>query len=139
AQRQGVARLDARTRAVLHPVALLQSLRAEDVALLAVHVVEQRDAGGPVRVVLDVRDLGRDPVLVVPPEVDQPVGALVPTALVPGGDPPVDVPAALAVQRADQRLLRLTPGGLGGVGAAGAAPTWGGRLVLTDCHLLLLN
>jgi hypothetical protein len=117
----------------------VQALRRQDVALLAVHVVEQRDARGAVRVVLDVRDLGRHAVLVVPPEVDQPVGALVPAALVPDGDPPVNVPAALAVQRADQRLLWLTPGDLGEVGAAGAAPTWGGRLVLTDCHLLLLN
>src|ERR1700733_6683220 len=138
-QRQGVARLDVGARAVLHPVPLLQSLRAEDVALLAVHVVEQRDARGAVRVVLDVRDLGRDTVLVVPPEVDQTVGALVTAALVPGGDPPVDVPAALAVQRADQRLLWLTPGDLGEVGAAGASPTWSGRLVLTDSHLRLLN
>src|SRR6201986_1134163 len=138
-QRQGVARLDVRARAVLHPVTLLQPLRAEDVALLAVHVVEQRDARGAVRVVLDVRDRGRDAILVVPPEVNQPVGALVPAALVPDGDPPVNVPAALAVQRADQRLLWLTPGDLGEVGAAGASPTWSGRLVLTDSPLRLLN
>src|SRR3984957_15305778 len=134
-QRQGVARLDVRAGAVLHPVALVQPLRSEDVPLLAVHVVEQRNAGGAVRVVLNVRDLRRDAVLVVPPEVDQPVGALVPAALMPGGDPAVHVPAALAVQRADQRLLRLTPGDLGEVGAAGAAPTRGGRLVFTDSHL----
>src|ERR1700722_1979136 len=138
-QRQRVAGLDVRPRAVLHAVTLLEPLRGQDVALLAVRVVQQRDARGAVGVVLDVRDLGRDAVLVVPPEVDQPVGALVAAALVPDGDPPVDVPAALAVQRADQRLLWLTPGDLGEVGAAGAAPSRGGRLVLTDCHLLLLN
>src|SRR5690606_9467417 len=63
AQRQVVARLDVRVRTRLDPVALLEVLRAEDVALLTVHVVEQRDAGGPVRVVLDVRDLGRHAVL----------------------------------------------------------------------------
>src|SRR6185437_4811115 len=138
-QRERVAGLDVGPRAVLHPVALLQALRGQDVALLAVHVVEQRDAGGAVRVVLDVRDLRRDAVLVVPTEVDQTVGTLVSAALVPGGDPPVDVTATLAVQRADQRLLRLAPGDLGEVGAAGAAPAWGGRLVLTDCHQLLLT
>src|SRR5215469_6490574 len=136
-QRQRVAGLDVGTGAVLHPVALLKPLRREDVALLAVRVVQQRDPRGAVRVVLDVRDLGRHAVLVVPPEVDQAVRALVPAALVPGGDPAVDVTAALAVQRDDQRLLRLAPGDLGEVGAAGAPPTWGGRLVLTDCHLLL--
>src|ERR1700722_10633532 len=134
-QRQRVAWLDVRAGAVLHPVALVQALRGEDVPLLAIQVVQQRDARGPVRVVLDVRDLRRNAVLVVPPEVDQPVGALVPAALMPGRDPAVHVPAALAVQRADQRLLRLTPGDLGEVGAAGAAPTRGGRLVFTDSHL----
>src|SRR5271163_2448139 len=77
-QRQRVARLDVRAGAVLHPVALVQPLRSEDVPLLAVQVVQQRDAGGAVRVVLDVRDLRRDAVLVVPTEVDQTVGALVP-------------------------------------------------------------
>src|SRR5215472_1025704 len=138
-QRQRVARLDVRAWTVLHPVALGQALGCEDVPLLAVHVVQQSDARRPVRVVLDVRDLGRNAVLVVSPEVDQPVGTLVPATLVPRGYPPVDVPAALAVQRADQRLFRLAPGDLGEVGAAGATPTGGGRLVLTDSHLRLLN
>src|ERR1700761_75522 len=138
-QRQGVARLDVGARAVLDPVALLEPLRGEDVALLAVRVVQQRDARGAVRVVLDVSDPGRHAVLVVAPEVDQPVGTLVPAALVPDGDPAVDVAATLAVQRADQRLLGLTPRDLGKVGAAGAAPAGGSRLVFTDSHLRLLN
>src|SRR3989304_775158 len=42
---------------------------SQDVALLAVGVVQQRDARAPIRVVLDVRHPGRDPVL-VPAEVD---------------------------------------------------------------------
>src|SRR6266702_2652912 len=56
--------------------------------------------GVPAKVVLNVRDLRRDAVLVRPPEVDQPVGALMPAALVPGGDPAVHVLAATRVQRA---------------------------------------
>ena len=60
------------------------------------------------RVVLDVRDLGVDAVLVVAMEVDHPVGALVATALVPGGDSAVRVTPAGAVQRTDQRLLRMS-------------------------------
>ena len=87
-------------------VALLEQSRREDVALLAVGVVQQRDPRGAVRVVLDVRDLGRHAVLVVPTEVDHPVGALVAAALVPRGDLARVVAAALVVQRADQRLLR---------------------------------
>src|SRR5690606_16908388 len=85
AQRQVVARLDVRGRAGLHHIALLELVRRDDVALLAVGVVQQRDASRPVRVVLDVRDLGRHAVLVVAPEVDQPVRPLVTATLVPGG------------------------------------------------------
>ena len=88
-------------------VALRESLRRNDVALLAVQEVQQCDVGGAVRVVLDVRDLGVDAVLVVATEVDHAVGALVPATLVTGGDPTVCVAAALAVQRANQRLLRM--------------------------------
>src|SRR6516165_1244146 len=46
-QRQRVAGLDVGARPVLHAVALRQALRRQDVALLAVQVVEQRDARGP--------------------------------------------------------------------------------------------
>ena len=38
----------------------LEPVRREDVALLAVRVVDQRDAGRPVRVVLDRGDLAGD-------------------------------------------------------------------------------
>src|SRR3954469_25898176 len=60
AQRQVVARLDVGRRTGLDAVALLEAGRTDDVALLAVGVVEQRDARGAVGVVLDVRHLGRD-------------------------------------------------------------------------------
>src|SRR5207344_1741350 len=93
----------------------------EDVALLAVGVVQQRDPRGPVRVVLDLCDLRRYTVLVVPAEIDHPVGALVPAAPVPGGDPPGVVPATGPRQRAQQRLLRLRSGDLDEVGDGGAA------------------
>src|SRR6266567_5718165 len=83
AQRQAVPRADVGARAVLHPVSLPQALRAQDVALLAVGVVQQRDPRGAVRVVLHVRHLGGHAVLVRAAEVDQPVGALVTGALVP--------------------------------------------------------
>src|SRR5207248_409631 len=86
AQRQAVARLDVGGRTVLDLVALLHTGRAEDVALLPVGVVQQRDARGAVGVVLDVRDLGRHAVFVGAPEVDHSVRPLVAAALVPGGD-----------------------------------------------------
>ena len=96
--------------------------------------MQQRDARGAVGVVLDVRDLGRHAVLVGPAEVDHPVGALVPAALVPRGDLPVDVAPAATVQRPDQRLLGMVAGDLGEVGDAGAAAARRRRLVLADSH-----
>src|SRR3954447_24572732 len=69
AQRQRVAGLDVGVGAGLDGVALLQAARRDDVALLAVGVVQQRDARGAVGVVLDVRDRGRHPVLVMATEV----------------------------------------------------------------------
>src|SRR3954447_7957893 len=134
AKRQAVPRLDVGRGTVLDPVALLEPVRRDDVALLAVGVVQQRDPRGAVRVVLDVRDLGRHAVLVVATEVDHPVGALVATALVTGRDPARVVAAALAVQRTDQRLLRLRARDLDEVGDARAAAGRCGRLVLADAH-----
>src|ERR1022692_3754949 len=135
AQRQAVTCLNVRARTVLYHVALAQAARRDDVALLAVRVVQQRDPRGPVRAVLDWRDFCRDTVLVGPPEVDYPVGALVPATLVPGRDPAMHIPAAPPVQRADQRLLRLAPGHFGEVRAARTPPARSRRLVLADGHV----
>src|SRR5690606_10603402 len=134
AQRQVVARLDVRGRAGLHHVALLEPVRRDDVALLAVGVVQQRDPGGPVRVVLDVRDLGGHAVLVGAPEVDQPVRPLVTATLVPGGDLARGVAAAGLAQRHQQRLLRSAAGDLGEVRHTRATATGGRRLVLANTH-----
>src|SRR3954468_24519359 len=134
AQRQVVARLDVGRGAALDRVALLQLRRGDDVALLPVGEVQQRDARGAVRVVLDMRDLRRHAVLVRPAEVDQPVGTLVPAALVPGRHAPVDVAPTATVQRPDQRLLGVVAGDLGEVGDGRAAAARRRRLVLTDGH-----
>src|SRR5687767_7680857 len=133
-QRQVVAGLDVGRRTALDRVALLELRRRDDVALLAVGKVQQCDPRGAVRVVLDVRDLRRHAVLVRPAEVDQPVGALVTTALVASGDLAVDVASTPTVQRPDQRLLGMVAGDLGEVGDAGAAAARRRRLVLTDSH-----
>src|SRR5690606_14125663 len=57
AQRQRVAGLDVGAMARLDVVADVQTFRGEDVRLLTVGVVEQRDAARAVRVVLDAGDL----------------------------------------------------------------------------------
>ena len=82
AQGQVVARLDISRRPRLDRIALLQLVRGEDVALLPVCEVQQSDARCPVGVVLDMRHLRRHAILVSSTKVDEPVGTLVPAALV---------------------------------------------------------
>src|SRR5579875_3316760 len=135
AERQVVARLDVGRGAGLHDVALREAVRREDVALLAVHEVQQRDARGAVRVVLDVRDAGVDAVLVGTAEVDEPVLPLVTAADVAGRDAALVVAAAGLRDRAEQALLGRRPGDLGEVGHGRATTARGGRLVVADCHV----
>ena len=68
-------------------------VRGQDVPLLAVDVVQQRNAGRAVRIVLDRIDLGRHAVLVAA-EVDQPVLPLVAAAAMPRRDLALVVAAA---------------------------------------------
>src|SRR3990172_485579 len=105
AQRQGVARLDLRRRPGGDLLADAQPLGCQDVPLLPVRVVQQGDAGGAVRVVLDRRHLGGHAVL-VPLEVDDAVEALVPAAAVPHRHFPLTVPPGGAAQRLGQLPLR---------------------------------
>src|SRR5699024_12510558 len=100
--------------------------------IFAVGVVQRRDPGGAVRVVLDMCDLCGDTVLVVAPEVDHPVGALVAAADVACGDPAGAVAPAALAERADQRLLRRGQGDLDEVGDRGAAASRSRSLVPTD-------
>src|SRR4051794_11355318 len=81
AQRERVARLDVGALTARHVRADVEALGRQDVGLLAVGVVQQGDAAGAVRVVLDGRDLGGDAVLDAL-EVDDAVLALVPATTV---------------------------------------------------------
>src|SRR5258708_11759511 len=82
-----------------------QAFRPEDVALLAVRVVQQGQARGPVGVVFDGRDLGRDPRLVAL-EVDLAVALLVPAPDEAHGDAPAVVASARLLEGLRERLLR---------------------------------
>src|SRR5690606_34236539 len=105
AQRHGVAHLGLRLGAADDGAAHVQLVGGEDVALLAVGVVEQGDAGAAVRVVLDRGDLGGHAFLVATTEVDDAVATLVAAATEARGDAPVVVAAARLLQRAHERLL----------------------------------
>src|SRR5205814_7063602 len=105
-QRQRVAGPDVGAGPRLDRRADPQTRGSEDVRLRAVGVVEQRDARRPVRVVLDRSHLRGNAVLDAL-EVDLPVPALVPPALVAPGDAAVRVPPAALLERPGQALFRL--------------------------------
>jgi hypothetical protein len=109
--------------------------RCQDVALLAVEVVQQGDAAVAVGVVLDRGHLGRHAVLVAA-EVDDPVAPLVAAATVPGGLAAVVVAATRAGLLGQQVALGCVLGDLVEV-RRGLEPTTGaGRLALADSHWL---
>src|SRR5690348_5651860 len=120
-------------RAALDRIADLQSERRQDVALLAVLVVDERDARAAVRVVLDGRDLARHVVL-VPLEVDLPVELAVAAALVTRGDPALVVAAGVRRDRFDKALLGLLRGDLVEARDRHEAPSRGGGLELAKRH-----
>src|SRR5690606_7394845 len=106
AQRNAVAGADVRARPRDHAITLLQIARVQDVALLAIVVLDQRDVRRAVRVVLDVDDRAADAVLVAL-EVDATVHALRAAPTTPRRDAAVVVAPARFLQRLEQRLLRL--------------------------------
>src|SRR5437764_7880731 len=105
-QRHCVAGADVRAGTGHHAVADVQALGRQDVALLAVAVMQQRDARGPVRIVFDARDARRNREFVAP-EIDAPVLPLVPAAHIPARDVALVVAPACPLQRLEQRLLPL--------------------------------
>src|SRR5690606_5263856 len=133
AGRQRIAGPDLGPLPRLQAVADLHVTGGDDVALLAVEVVQQRDAARPVGVVLDRGDDGGHAVLVAP-EVDEPVAALVATAAVAGGLAPVDVAAAARRLRHHQRPLGPVAGDLAEVADGLEPPSGAGRLALAESH-----
>src|SRR6185436_14519209 len=107
--------------------------RRQDVRLEAVGVVEQRDAGRAVRVVLDRGDLRRDVVLAAL-EVDDAVAALVAAALMARRDAAVVVAAALLGQLLGERLLRLRLRDLGEIRDGHEATAGARRLEPANGH-----
>jgi hypothetical protein len=89
-----------------HSVPDADSIRSNDVALLAVLVVQQRQARRAVRVVLDRRYARGDAVLLAP-EVDLANHLLGAAAPMADGDAPVDVSAVRPPLGNQQALLRL--------------------------------
>src|SRR6266571_4172450 len=132
-QRDRVADPDGRLWPRLDRVANLQADRSEDVALLAVLVVDERDPGAAVGVVLDGRDLSWDAVLVAL-EVDLPVELAIAAALVARRDAALVVAAGVRRQGLEQRFLRRIGCDLIEAGDRHKATAGAGGLELSNRH-----
>src|SRR5215470_1604553 len=130
---QRVAGKDVRLRPRHHHVPGLEPQRRDDVALLAVLVVEERNARGAAWIVLDACHLGGDAEL-VPLEVHLAQHALVPAAPMPDGDAPVGVAAVRPLLWREQALLRRLLGDLLVGEERHVAPRRRGRLQCADSH-----
>src|SRR2546423_250090 len=108
AERHDIAGLDVDIVAGDHAVAHSQTLRRQDVGLLAVLILDQRDERGAVRIVFQPLD-DRGNVDLVPLEVHHAVGLLVATAAETHRDTAGVVAAATADLALGQRLDRPAP------------------------------
>src|SRR5690606_29954271 len=108
AKRERVPDPDVRARTAHHRVSLLQSPRVQDVTLLPIGVMDQRDVRRTVRIVLDLGNPTGDAELVAL-EVDPTLQALRAAAPTATRDVPVIVAPAALLQRLDQRPLGLGP------------------------------
>ena len=132
-QGQAIAGQDVRAVAGEDGLPDLHALGPEDVALLAVRVVQEGEPGRAVRVVLDGRHLRGD-VPLVAAEVHHAVAALVAPAPEPDGGAAHAVPAARALLGLGQALLRAVLRDLL-EGEGGHEPPAGRRrVVLLQCH-----
>src|SRR5215211_3318593 len=96
AQRQRIANAHLGLGATHHAIADIQAKRRQNIALLAVSIVQQGDPRAAIRIVLNARDFGRHAVLIAL-EVDNPVSALGATTTMPHSHAALIVaPAALA-------------------------------------------
>src|ERR1700730_2131560 len=136
-ERQRVADTDRRVFPTLDGIAHLQSERGEDVALLSVLVVDERDAGAAIRVVLDRCDTSGDAVLVAL-EVDLSVQRPVATALVTNRDAALVVAAGVVRKRFHKALLGLVGGDLLEPGDRHETASRTGRLELAQWHAYTL-
>src|SRR5262249_4292663 len=121
-----------------HVIAHFEAIGREDVALLAVDVVEEGDARGAIGIVLDRRDHRRYPYL-FSTKVDEAIALFVAATAEAAGHPTVMCAPAGRGLMLEQTPLRLGFGDLGevadGVVAAGRA-RWLERL---ETHVLTLG
>ena len=135
--RQCVARLDVSAGGRNNSVANRQTLRCDDVALVAILVLNQRDVCGTVRVVFDGQDGSLD-VHLVALEVNDSVLLLVTAALVTYGDSAIAVTAGMLLLLFQKALFRLDLGKTAVVNYGHVASRRGGRSIGLYRHVFQL-
>src|SRR5581483_344717 len=131
--RKTVAGLNVGRRTRLDDVADLQAQGRQDVPLLAVAIMQQRDARRTVRIVFERSDLGRNGIFAAL-EVDDAIHLARSAALMAYGDVTVEVAAGMFLAYLDQRLLRLDLAQVREVHRGHEAFAGAGRLVFLDGH-----
>src|SRR5882762_4841336 len=127
-----------RALAGLHGHSNLEPDRMQDVALLAVGIVQQRQARRAVRIVFDGRNPRRDSFFLTA-EINRAVLFLVSAAAMPDRDFAMGVASAGAFLRLDQGLLRRLLGDLALVEHGHEAPRCCVRVKAFQCHNALFS
>ncbi|MCY1433711.1 hypothetical protein D9M71_497470 [compost metagenome] len=137
AQRQAVANLDRRMGTGYQLIASTHALRRDDVATLAVCVLQQGNVSSAVRVIFDTLNGGSNAILVAT-EIDQTIVLLVSTADVASGDAAVVVTTTSLALLLDQRSVRSALVQVGIDHLDHETTASGSRLAFNDCHDALL-
>ena len=132
-QRQGVAHLDFHGFPGHHRIAHPEPFGMDDVALLAVRIHHQGDAGAPVGIVFHTGHLARHAGLVAS-EINNPVAALVAATLMAHRNAAGVVPAPFSPQGSQQGALRLVGGELLEGGDAHAPAAGRSGVISSDSH-----
>ena len=103
---QAVAGLDVGALAGNDHIAHIQAVGGQDIALLAVFILDQGDVRGTVGIVFDGQH-GSGHIQLLALEIDDAVFLLVAAAMVTDGDAAIAVAAGVFLQRLQQALLRL--------------------------------
>jgi hypothetical protein len=77
-------------------IAHREILRREDIPFFTIYIMQKRNIGGSIWIILNKGYLGRDTIL-IPSEIDKSIGSFVTTAPVPGGDTPIRIPTSLFI------------------------------------------
>src|SRR3990167_9057427 len=135
AQRQAVARLDRGLGAGQDFRARRHTLGGDDVAAFAVGINHEGNVRAAIRIVLQALHAARNAVLVAP-EIDEAIVALVTAALMARTDTAQIVASAAAVFLLEQRRVRRALVQVGASHPDHGADTRGSWLALDQCHCL---